>query len=154
MILARLFGGIVHQDVQLAQCGDGLLHHITTERFQADISGALGFVRHQDPAHKYVVTRGELLDDICVLMGGRGIGFLVSGPLSGALLDMGTRAVQAGGRGDVNVGIWAAYSSRYGPIIICTGASAVLGAWGWLWNLGKPSRRIWESMWGYVTKIS
>src|SRR5262249_41374745 len=38
---------------------------------QADTAGALGFVRHQDPTHKYVVTRGELLDDLCVLMGGR-----------------------------------------------------------------------------------
>ena len=38
---------------------------------RADTAGALGFVRYQDPSHKYVVTRGELLDDICVLMGGR-----------------------------------------------------------------------------------
>ena len=38
---------------------------------RADAAGALGFVRHQDPAHKYVVTRGELIDSMCVLMGGR-----------------------------------------------------------------------------------
>jgi cell division protease FtsH len=38
---------------------------------RADMAGSLGFVRYQDPSHKYVVTRGELLDDICVLMGGR-----------------------------------------------------------------------------------
>jgi cell division protease FtsH len=38
---------------------------------RADMAGALGFVRYQDPTHKYVVTRGELLDDLCVLMGGR-----------------------------------------------------------------------------------
>jgi cell division protease FtsH len=36
-----------------------------------DAAGALGFVRYQDQAHRYVVTRGELLDDLCVLMGGR-----------------------------------------------------------------------------------
>jgi cell division protease FtsH len=36
-----------------------------------DMVGALGFVRYQDRAHRYVVTRGELLDDLCVLMGGR-----------------------------------------------------------------------------------
>ena len=35
------------------------------------MAGALGFVRYQDPTHKYVVTQNELLDDICVLMGGR-----------------------------------------------------------------------------------
>lgn len=38
---------------------------------RGDMAGALGFVRYQDPARKYVVTRGELLDDLCVLMGGR-----------------------------------------------------------------------------------
>ncbi len=38
---------------------------------RGDTAGALGFVRYQDPTRKYVVTRGELLDDLCVLMGGR-----------------------------------------------------------------------------------
>lgn len=38
---------------------------------RADMAGALGFVRYQDPSHKYVVTRGELQDDLCVLLGGR-----------------------------------------------------------------------------------
>lgn len=38
---------------------------------RADMAGALGFVRYQDPTRKYVVTRGELLDDLCVLLGGR-----------------------------------------------------------------------------------
>jgi cell division protease FtsH len=38
---------------------------------QADTPGALGFVRYQDPARRYVVTRRELIDGICVLMGGR-----------------------------------------------------------------------------------
>lgn len=48
-------------------------HSTPIERIsiQADSAGALGFVRYQDPAHKYVVTRGELLDDLCILMGGR-----------------------------------------------------------------------------------
>lgn len=38
---------------------------------QGDAAGALGFVQYQDPAHKYVVTRGQLMDDLCILMGGR-----------------------------------------------------------------------------------
>lgn len=38
---------------------------------RGDAAGALGFVRYQDRAHRYVVTRHELLDDLCVLMGGR-----------------------------------------------------------------------------------
>jgi cell division protease FtsH len=36
-----------------------------------DVAGALGYVRQEDPAHRYVRTRGQMLDEICVLMGGR-----------------------------------------------------------------------------------
>jgi cell division protease FtsH len=49
---------------------------------RADMAGALGFVRYQDPAHRYVVTRGELLDDLCVLLGGREAEQLLLGDLS------------------------------------------------------------------------
>ena len=38
---------------------------------QGDLAGALGFVQYADPAHRYVTTRGQLLDSICALMGGR-----------------------------------------------------------------------------------
>lgn len=38
---------------------------------QADTAGALGYVLHQDPAHRHVWTRARLLDDLCVLVGGR-----------------------------------------------------------------------------------
>lgn len=38
---------------------------------RGDLAGALGFVQHADPAHKYVVTQAQLLDDICTLFGGR-----------------------------------------------------------------------------------
>lgn len=38
---------------------------------QGDLAGALGFVQYADPAHRYVTTRGQLLDSICCLMGGR-----------------------------------------------------------------------------------
>lgn len=38
---------------------------------QGNLSGALGFVRYQDKAHRYVTTRAQLLDDLCILMGGR-----------------------------------------------------------------------------------
>jgi cell division protease FtsH len=38
---------------------------------RGDLAGALGFVRYADPAHRYVVTRAQLLDSICVLYGGR-----------------------------------------------------------------------------------
>jgi cell division protease FtsH len=56
-----------------AVCGLFCKHAAPIERIsiQADTAGALGFVRYQDKTHRYVVTRGELLDDLCVLMGGR-----------------------------------------------------------------------------------
>ncbi len=38
---------------------------------RGDLAGALGFVSYSDPAQRYVVTRGQLLDQICVLYGGR-----------------------------------------------------------------------------------
>ena len=38
---------------------------------RGDASGAVGFIRYEDKSRRYVVTRGELLDDLCVLMGGR-----------------------------------------------------------------------------------
>jgi cell division protease FtsH len=47
-----------------------------------DSAGALGFVRYQDPTRRYVVTRGELLDDMCVLMGGREAELLLLDDLS------------------------------------------------------------------------
>ncbi len=56
-----------------AVCSMYCEHATAIERIsiQGDSTGALGFVRHQDPAHRYVVTRGKLLDDLCVLLGGR-----------------------------------------------------------------------------------
>jgi cell division protease FtsH len=38
---------------------------------RGDLAGSLGFVSYADPAHRYVVTRGQLLDQICTLFGGR-----------------------------------------------------------------------------------
>ncbi|MCA9587933.1 MAG: AAA family ATPase [Myxococcales bacterium] len=38
---------------------------------RGDVGGSLGFVQYADRAHRYVVTRAQLLDSICVLFGGR-----------------------------------------------------------------------------------
>jgi len=48
-------------------------HAPTIERIsiRGDLAGALGFVSYSDPAHRYVVTRGQLVDQICTLYGGR-----------------------------------------------------------------------------------
>jgi cell division protease FtsH len=49
---------------------------------RGDTAGALGYVRYQDRQHKFVITRNELLDTICVLMGGREAEDLLLGDLS------------------------------------------------------------------------
>ncbi|MGN6107050.1 MAG: AAA family ATPase [Kofleriaceae bacterium] len=38
---------------------------------RGDIGGALGYVQHADPAHRYVVTYAQLRDSMCTLFGGR-----------------------------------------------------------------------------------
>lgn len=38
---------------------------------RGDLPGSLGFIRYADPAHRYVITKNQLLDAICVLFGGR-----------------------------------------------------------------------------------
>ena len=38
---------------------------------RGDLAGSLGFVRYADKANRYVVTRSELLDSVCMLFGGR-----------------------------------------------------------------------------------
>ncbi|CAK7229451.1 hypothetical protein SCUCBS95973_007226 [Sporothrix curviconia] len=69
-----------------------------------------------------------------MLMGGRGLGFVLSGPISGALLAVGAAA---GGPSKTSVVV-----GEYAPVILCTGTTAILGAWGSLWSLGRPCRRL------------
>ncbi len=38
---------------------------------RGDLAGALGFVQYGDQAHKYITTRAQLIDHICILFGGR-----------------------------------------------------------------------------------
>jgi cell division protease FtsH len=38
---------------------------------RGDLAGSLGFISYADPAHRYVVTHGQLLAQICMLFGGR-----------------------------------------------------------------------------------
>jgi cell division protease FtsH len=56
-----------------AVCSLNCLHSPPIDRIsiRGNIWGSLGFVRYQDKANRYVVTRDELIDDLCVLMGGR-----------------------------------------------------------------------------------
>ncbi|KAF4968614.1 hypothetical protein FSARC_4038 [Fusarium sarcochroum] len=59
-----------------------------------------------------------------MLMGGRGVGFVIAGPLSGALMQ--AKAALS----DEALG----YATQYGPMIICTGVTAVFGAWAPMWK--------------------
>jgi cell division protease FtsH len=56
-----------------AVCALACPHAPPIERIsiRGDLAGALGFVQYADPAHRYVVTRQQLLDSVCVLFGGR-----------------------------------------------------------------------------------
>ncbi|HEY1067507.1 MAG TPA: AAA family ATPase, partial [Pirellulales bacterium] len=67
-----------------AVCALFCKHARTIERIsiQSEVAWALGFVKHQDPANKYVVTRNRLLDEMCVLMGGREAEALLNDDLS------------------------------------------------------------------------
>lgn len=59
-----------------------------------------------------------------LLLGGRGVGFLISGPFSGSLLSI----------KDLLTEEPLGYATKYGPMILCTGITAVLGAWAPLWK--------------------
>lgn len=64
-----------------------------------------------------------------LLAGGRGIGNVVSGPLSTALIqsEYGNR----NGHGHNQNG----YETGYRFLIIFTGITALLGAWSWMWKV-------------------
>ncbi|MBA3538708.1 MAG: ATP-binding protein, partial [Deltaproteobacteria bacterium] len=49
---------------------------------RGDIGGALGYVKHSDPAHRYVVTYSQLRDTICTMYGGREAEMLMFGDVS------------------------------------------------------------------------
>ncbi|KAK7962591.1 uncharacterized protein PG986_003416 [Apiospora aurea] len=66
-----------------------------------------------------------------MLMGGRGVGFVLSGPLSRALLNTSRLSTAS----------LSGYATRYGPMIICTGLTATLGAWVSFWDFGKRTTR-------------
>lgn len=59
-----------------------------------------------------------------MLMGGRGIGYVSAGPLSGILLHA------KASLSDEALG----YATKFGPMIICTGVTAVFGAWAPMWK--------------------
>jgi MFS family permease len=63
-----------------------------------------------------------------LLAGGRGIGNVISGPLSTALIKQGSLS----GSQTINAG--TGFSTQYGTLILFTGITAVFGAWSWMWG--------------------
>ena len=81
---------------------------------RGDIGGALGYVKHADHAHRYVVTVAQLRDTICTLFGGREAEALLLDDLSiGASSDLqnATGIARAlveryGGSAEAGIGRW------------------------------------------------
>ncbi|KAI1383877.1 MFS general substrate transporter [Hypoxylon trugodes] len=62
-----------------------------------------------------------------MLLGGRGIGFVVSGPVGGALLQANRFKAED----------FTGFATQYGPMIVYTGLTTTLGAWSWFWTMGE-----------------
>jgi MFS family permease len=87
-----------------------------------------GFSSTYPGVEKELKIQDEELDTGLVmgcLLGGRGVGYVVSGPVSGGLLGV--------WRGS---GIWGG-GNEYRGVVLVTGITAVLGGWGWGWKFGR-----------------
>ncbi|CAI7615773.1 unnamed protein product [Penicillium glandicola] len=70
-----------------------------------------------------------------LLAGGRGIGNVISGPLSAVLLQSGSLGASNGLSGNTG------YETQYGTLILFTGITAFFGAWSWIWRYISPALR-------------
>ncbi|KAH8688241.1 major facilitator superfamily domain-containing protein [Ilyonectria robusta] len=110
----------------------GLSRHISTMVLFVIFYGffAGGFSSTWSAALQDIKGDNESIDTSLVfgmLLGGRGLGFIIAGPLSGALVAAGSSI-----SGDA-----LGYATKYGPMILCTGVTAILGAWAPLWKATK-----------------
>lgn len=90
---------------------------------RGDLAGALGFVSYSDPAHRYVVTKHQLLDQICTLYGGREAELLFFEDLSigsaadiDRATDIARALVEQFGMGGEGVGARRVEQSEHDPI--------------------------------------
>lgn len=84
--------------------------------FSSTWSGVLTQIKRERPSLETGLVFG-------LLAGGRGIGNVISGPLSTALIEKGS----VGGSD-------TGYGTEYGALILFTGITAFLGAWSWMWH--------------------
>ncbi|KAI0168949.1 MFS general substrate transporter [Hypoxylon sp. FL1284] len=101
-----------------------LLYGFFAGGFSSTWSAVLHEMRRRDAATDTGLIFGMLL-------GGRGLGFVISGPVGGALVEAGRLKAAA----------FTGYATQYGPMMIYTGLTATLGAWGWFWTMGKRAIR-------------
>ncbi|RJE18148.1 transporter [Aspergillus sclerotialis] len=80
-------------------------------------SGVLVQVKRDSPSLETGLVFG-------LLAGGRGIGNVISGPLSTALIN----------KGAIGSGEGMGYTTKYGTLILFTGITALFGAWSWMWR--------------------
>ena len=80
-------------------------------------SGVLVQIKRDSPSLETGLVFG-------LLAGGRGIGNVISGPLSTALIN----------NGAVGSGEGMGYTTQYGTLILFTGITALFGGWSWMWR--------------------
>ncbi|KAF5666521.1 monocarboxylate transporter [Fusarium heterosporum] len=124
----------------------GLNRHISTMVVFVILYGffAGGFSATWSAALQEVKGDNELIDSSLVfgmLLGGRGLGFVVAGPLSGALISAGNSLAAGESLG---------YATQYGPMILCTGVTAVLGAWAPICKIAKTVGKKGIESWSRV----
>ncbi|KAI2993709.1 hypothetical protein CBS147346_10873 [Aspergillus niger] len=87
--------------------------------FSSTWSGVLTQVKREVPSLETGLVFG-------LLAGGRGIGSVISGPLSSALMQQGSITGQENGE--------IGYTTDYGALILFTGVTAIFGGWSWMWH--------------------
>ncbi|RAH46867.1 putative MFS monocarboxylate transporter [Aspergillus brunneoviolaceus CBS 621.78] len=88
--------------------------------FSSTWSGVLAKIKREMPSLETGLVFG-------LLAGGRGIGSVISGPLSEKLMQRGPVA-------SVHGGVSTGYATDYGAVILFTGVTALLGGWSWFWS--------------------
>ncbi|TAQ88874.1 hypothetical protein B7494_g2809 [Chlorociboria aeruginascens] len=96
--------------------------------FSSTYSGVLRELKEENERNEMAAGRSESgishIDTGLVmgfLLGARGVGFLVAGPLSSAILG-GWKSAEF------------AYGSDFGKLVVFTGVTAFFGSWGWMWK--------------------
>ena len=117
-IAVLVFWGLADQVALLAVFA--MFYGFFAGGFSATWSGVLIQMKQEMPALETGLVFG-------LLAGGRGLGNVISGPLSTALID--ADFIQASRSRPFG------YETQYGWLIVFTGITALLGGWGWIWRM-------------------